>query len=68
MLHYPPFNRDGSPNEFFSLMRDYHADICIYGHLHGEEGHKNIKEGLIDNIMVHCVSSDYLNFKLKRIM
>lgn len=40
MLHYPPFNRDGSPNEFFSLMRDYHADICIYGHLHGEEGHK----------------------------
>jgi predicted phosphohydrolase len=49
-------------------MRDYHADICIYGHLHGEEGHKNIKEGLIDNIMVHCVSSDYLNFKLKRIM
>ena len=25
------------------------------------------KEGLIDNIMVHCVSSDYLNFKLKEL-
>lgn len=68
MLHYPPFSSDGKPNEFFSLMKEYHADICIYGHLHGEEGHKNIREGHIDNIMVHCVSSDYLDFKLKRIV
>ena len=68
MLHYPPFNNSGLPNEFFSLMKDYDVDICIYGHLHGEEGHKNVKEGLIDNIMVHCVSSDYTGFKLKRIL
>ena len=68
MLHYPPFGSDGTPNEFFSLMKDYNVDICIYGHLHGDEGHKNIREGFIDNIMVHCVSSDYLNFKLKRIL
>lgn len=68
MLHYPPFNKDGLPNEFFSLMKNYDADICIYGHLHGEEGYKNVKEGLIDKIMVHCVSSDYMNFKLKRIL
>lgn len=68
MLHYPPFNKDGLPNEFFSMMKDYNADICIYGHLHGEEGYKNVKEGLIDNIMVHCVSSDYMDFKLKRIL
>jgi len=68
MLHYPPFSRDGAANEFFSLMKDYDADILIYGHLHGEEGHKNVKEGLIEGIMVHCVSSDYLDFKLKRIV
>ena len=68
MLHYPPFNNNGLPNEFFSLMKDYNADICVYGHLHGEEGHRNVIEGLIDNIMVHCVSSDYTGFKLKRIL
>lgn len=68
MLHYPPFNSDGLPNEFFDLMKEYSADICIYGHLHGKEGHKNVKEGIIDNMMIHCVSSDYMNFKLKRIL
>lgn len=68
MLHYPPFNSDGLPNEFFSIMKDYNADTCIYGHLHGEEGHKNVREGFIDNLMVHCVSSDYIDFKLKRIL
>lgn len=67
MLHYPPFNSDGLPNEFFDIMKNYNADICIYGHLHGEEGHKIVREGCIDNIMVHCVSSDYTDFKLKRI-
>ena len=68
MFHYPPFNSDGLPNDFFDLMKEYDADICIYGHLHGEEGHKNVREGIIGNIMVHCVSSDYMDFKLKRIL
>ncbi len=67
MLHYPPFSSDGLPNEFFDIMKNHNADICIYGHLHGEEGHKNVREGCIDNIMVHCVSSDYTDFQLKRI-
>jgi predicted phosphohydrolase len=68
MLHYPPFNSDGLPNEFFHILKEYNVDICIYGHLHGEEGHKNVREGMIDNISVHCVSSDYMNFKLKQIL
>ncbi len=68
MLHYPPFDSDGLPNDFFKIVKKYNADICIYGHLHGEEGHKNVREGLIDYISVHCVSSDYMDFKLKRIM
>lgn len=68
MLHYPPFNPDGLPNEFFKILKEYEADVCIYGHLHGDEGHKNVREGMIDEISVHCVSSDYMDFKLKRIM
>lgn len=67
MLHFPPFDSNGLPNEFFGVLKEYNAEICIYGHLHGEEGHKNVREGLIDNVNVHCVSSDYMNFNLKRI-
>lgn len=68
MLHYPPFDSDGLPNEFFKILKEHEADVCIYGHLHGDEGHKNVREGIIDEISVHCVSSDYMDFKLKRIM
>ncbi|MDF2949449.1 MAG: putative phosphoesterase or phosphohydrolase [Sedimentibacter sp.] len=68
MLHYPPFGSDGLPNEFFQILKVFRVDACIYGHLHGEEGHRNVREGLIDQISVHCVSSDYMDFKLKRIM
>jgi predicted phosphohydrolase len=67
MLHFPPFDSNGLPNEFFEVLKDYETETCIYGHLHGEEGHKNIREGLIDRVNVHCVSSDYMNFNLKRI-
>jgi len=68
MLHFPPFNSDGEPNEFFSLMKEYKINTCIYGHLHGEEGHKNVKEGIVDDILLYCVSSDYIDFKLIRII
>lgn len=68
MLHFPPFDSDGRPNEFFSILKEYKINSCIYGHLHGEEGHKNVQEGLIDGILFYCVSSDYLDFKLKKIV
>lgn len=68
MLHFPPFDNDGNPNEFFMLLKEHKVNICIYGHLHGEEGHKNIKEGFIDSVLFYCVSCDYLDFKLKRII
>lgn len=66
ILHYPPFNIDSSPNEFVDLMFKYNVDICLYGHLHAE-GHKYIIEGNINNIEFYCVSSDYIDFKLKKI-
>ncbi len=68
MLHFPPFDSDGNPNEFFRLLEDYSVDVCIYGHLHGEDGHKNVREGYIGGLLLHCVSCDYLDFKLKKII
>lgn len=67
MLHYPPFTSEQEPNEFFILMKEYKINTCIYGHLHGEDGHKNIIEGDVDGITLHCVASDYLDFKVKKI-
>ncbi len=68
MLHYPPFDSNGLPNEFFEILKEYNVQMCIYGHLHGEEGHKNVREGMIEQISVHCVSCDYMDFKLKKLM
>jgi len=63
-LEYHQGNK--SPNEFAEVMKDYNVSICLYGHLHSD-GHKFILEGNIDGIEYYCVSSDYIDFKLKRI-
>lgn len=67
MLHYPPFNIDGSPNEFVEIMKEYKVSTCLYGHLHGE-GHKFAVEGDIDGIKFHCVSCDFIDFRPKRLL
>ncbi len=67
ILHYPPFNLGKEPNDFFYLMKEYGVDTCIYGHLH-DEGHKFIIEDVVDGIDLYCVSSDYIDFKLKKIL
>lgn len=66
LLHYPPFNAKGEPNDFAELMVSAGIDICIYGHLHSY-GHKFIVEGKIDGIEYYCVSSDYIDFELRKI-
>lgn len=67
MIHYPPFNLDLKPNEFIDIMKEFHVDICLYGHLHAE-GHKYAVEGIIDGIEFHCISSDFINFIPKKIL
>jgi hypothetical protein len=67
MLHYPPFNVNGTPNEFVNVMKEHNVDICIYGHLHSD-GHIYVVEGIVDGIEFHCVSSDYINFKPRNIL
>lgn len=67
MLHFPPFNNDKRPNDFVSLMKDYNVEKCIYGHLHGKDGHKLVVEGKLEGIDFICASSDYLDFQLKEI-
>ncbi len=66
-LHYPPFNSRGNPNDFLDLLNNYNVKICVYGHLHGD-GHDYIKEGNYNGTDVLCVSSDYIDFKLLKLI
>jgi uncharacterized protein len=35
-LHYPPVNDRHEPSGFTQLIDEFEADLCVYGHLHGE--------------------------------
>lgn len=67
MIHYPPFNSSGKPNEFVDIMKEYGVTMCLYGHLHST-GHKFVKEGKIEGIDFHCIACDYIDFKAKKIL
>lgn len=60
-MHYPPMN------EFLEVMRKYNVKVCLYGHLHGAQ-QVDVKEGIINGVNLKMVSSDYLNFKLNKIV
>ena len=66
MLHYPPINSDKTLNEFFGICKDFQVKCLIYGHLHGQ-GHKQIIEGIVDDIEIKCVAGDYIDFLPERI-
>ena len=66
MIHYPPFNMDLTPNKFVDIMAKHNIDICIYGHLHAE-GHRFVVEDKIHGIQFYCVSSDFIDFKPKKL-
>lgn len=69
MLHYPPFNRDNSPNEFERIFKKYNIETVVYGHLHGVAAN-SAPEGEINGIKYICVSGDKINFipvKIKEI-
>lgn len=67
MIHYPPYNQDFSANEFSNLLTKSGVEICIYGHLHAE-GHRQVFEGIKNEVLYKCVSSDYIDFKLQEII
>ncbi|MDO5556397.1 MAG: metallophosphoesterase [Clostridia bacterium] len=63
-MHYPPFNNN---KEFLNTMKKYNVNTCIYGHLHGEVAHKEVKEGKIEGINFKLVSCDYTGFNTCKI-
>ncbi len=47
-MHYPPTNKQLlEESDFIKLMQKYNVTKCIYGHLHGKEGHNEKVEGIV---------------------
>lgn len=64
-MHYPPFNNyEELDMNYIKTMKKYNVSTCIYGHLHGETAHKEVKEGDINEIDFKMVSCDYTDFDL----
>lgn len=68
LIHFPPFDIMGQLDDFGKLISKNNIDYCLYGHLHGKEGFKYVKEGIFDNTKYSCVSADFINFQLIEIL
>ena len=67
-MHYPPFVKyEETVLNYIDTMKKYNVTKCIYGHLHGDDSHKEAKEGIINNIDFKLVSCDYTKFDLIKI-
>jgi predicted phosphohydrolase len=60
-LHYPPVNQKHEPSGFSELIDRYEADVCVYGHLHGEDILNGLT-GLRNSTKYYLVSADSINF------
>ena len=69
-MHYPPISKNYINNEFerkiMNVLKEYHVEQCIYGHLHGTS-HAQAIIGEREGIIFQLVSADYLNFQLLKI-
>jgi predicted phosphohydrolase len=60
-LHYPPTNDKHEQSGFTDLIDEHDADICVYGHLHGESI-KTALTGKRNRTAFFLVSADAVNF------
>jgi uncharacterized protein len=66
-LHYPPTNNRHQPSGFTELIDEYRADVCVYGHLHGDDI-RTALTGLRENTEYQLVSADAAGFAPVQIM
>jgi hypothetical protein len=60
-LHYPPTNDKHETSGFTELIDEYRADVCVYGHIHGEFI-QNALCGLRGHTAYRLVSADAVDF------
>jgi predicted phosphohydrolase len=60
-LHYPPTNAVKQSSGFTELIEEYKANVCVYGHLHGDDI-KTALTGLLHRTDYYLVSADAADF------
>jgi predicted phosphohydrolase len=60
-LHYPPMTSRHEPSEVTELIERYGAEVCIYGHLHGD-GISAGFTGVRNGVRYQLLSADSVNF------
>lgn len=65
-LHYPPVNESREPSGFLELIMQFKPDVCVYGHLHGDDIKTGIT-GIHGKTAYYLVSADSVNFIPARI-
>jgi len=60
-LHYPPTNAVKQSSGFTELIDEYKANVCVYGHLHGDDI-KTALTGLFGKTDYYLVSADAADF------
>ena len=68
ITHYPPTNDQLEESEFTKLYEKYNVKKVIYGHLHGKESFEMGLKGIRNGIEYILASSDYLDFKLIKVL
>ncbi len=67
MLHYPPIGLEMAESRVHKLLKSYHVDVCVFGHLHSINSTAELF-GEKDGISYHLTSCDYLDFIPKKIL
>ena len=60
-LHYPPTNDKHEASGFTELIDQHRADVCVYGHIHGEFITSALS-GLRGHTEYRLVSADAVDF------
>jgi len=60
MLHFPPGYRDGGEN-FRDLLQQFGVEVCVFGHLHGED-HRFALQGEFDGVRYVFCAADAVDF------
>lgn len=65
-MHYPPLNDRYEPSGFTELIDASNADVCVYGHIHGESI-KGALTGARGRTVYYLVSADAVEFAPEQI-
>lgn len=66
-IHYPPIFNNVKSEEILEVLNKNNVKVVYYGHLHGKSCDYAVK-GVVDGIKYEFISSDYLNFKLLKVL